>query len=233
MTAWPDSAAITAVAVLADGVRRSLFEFVRRAPASVTREEAAAAVGVSRKLAAFHLEKLVDLGLLSSATPADSDGQVGRRPKRYAAGELDLNVAIPARRPDLLARFLVDAIVSERQDESTLDAAVRVGREHGRAAGTRERDSRRPGRLGAERALTFTRALLEALGFEVSHLPADSVRFRSCPYQPLASSEPEVVCQIHHAYLTGLLDGIKAHSIDAVLTSGSAPCCVELRPSNR
>ena len=47
---------------------RALYAYVRSAAAPVTREAAAEAVGISRKLAAFHLDKLVEAGLLEAGT---------------------------------------------------------------------------------------------------------------------------------------------------------------------
>ena len=58
----PDPA-IKAVAALSDDTRRGMYVFIRAARQPVTRDEAAASVGISRKLAAFHLDKLVDAGL--------------------------------------------------------------------------------------------------------------------------------------------------------------------------
>ena len=52
------------VGALDDDLRRRMYAYCRRAGHSVTRDEAAAHVGISRKLAAFHLDKLVDAGLL-------------------------------------------------------------------------------------------------------------------------------------------------------------------------
>ena len=52
-----DPGTLSAIAVLADDLRRRMYEFIRRADGPVTRDEAAAAVGISRKLAAFHLDK--------------------------------------------------------------------------------------------------------------------------------------------------------------------------------
>src|SRR3954447_12752442 len=110
MTGPPDPAVIAAVAVLADGVRRSLFDFVRRAPGAVTREQAASAVGISRNLAAFHLDKLVSAGLLVTHTGAAVSGRVGRRPVRYAPSDTDLRLTVPGRKPELLAEVLLEAV---------------------------------------------------------------------------------------------------------------------------
>ncbi|MDP8929787.1 MAG: hypothetical protein M3O70_14755, partial [Actinomycetota bacterium] len=78
-SAAPPLAALAAVAALADQLRRRLYEFVRRAHRPITREEAAASVGISRKLAAFHLDKLVEVGLLRAHyEPVGGIRKVGR-----------------------------------------------------------------------------------------------------------------------------------------------------------
>ena len=47
---------MAAIALLADELRQRLYRFVAAQPGPVTRDQAAAAVGISRKLAAFHLD---------------------------------------------------------------------------------------------------------------------------------------------------------------------------------
>lgn len=73
--------AMAALAVLGDESRRRLLEFVRRARRPVTREEASAAVGISRKLAAFHLDKLVASGLLEAGTAGTGRAGWAARPR--------------------------------------------------------------------------------------------------------------------------------------------------------
>ena len=105
--ALPD--AIHAVAALDDTLRRGMYDHIRKARAPVSRDQAAAAVGISRKLAAFHLDRLVDAGLLevSFAPPAGAEPRIGRAPKRYRASNVD--------DPDRLARLvnLVAALGAE------------------------------------------------------------------------------------------------------------------------
>ncbi|TDD62607.1 helix-turn-helix domain-containing protein, partial [Actinomadura rubrisoli] len=55
---------IDAIALLQDPVRRRLYEYVAAQGHEVGRNEAAEAAGVRRTLAAFHLDKLADAGLL-------------------------------------------------------------------------------------------------------------------------------------------------------------------------
>ena len=224
-----DPTSVDAVAALADPVRRSLFELVRSVPGAVTREDAAGAVGVSRKLAAFHLDKLVRVGLVAVDTAAAA-GRVGRRPRVYRlALATDVQVSIPARKHQLLATLLLEAVTSQRPGEDGVTAALRVSRERCRDGGSAERELRRPGRLGAERALSVLTALLLRLGYEPSRQSARTVHFRSCPFHPLAAEATEVTCGVHHAYISGLVEGLGASTVEAVLAPGSDGCCVELR----
>src|SRR5262245_52844434 len=108
----------SAVIALADSSRRALYEYVRRADHPVSREEAGQAVGISRGLAAFHLDKLVDAGLLEARheAPADQPRGRGRAPKVYEAASTGLLVAIPQRRYELIAEILADAVATEPND---------------------------------------------------------------------------------------------------------------------
>jgi predicted ArsR family transcriptional regulator len=225
-----EPANVDAVAALADPVRRSLFELVRSMPGAVTREDAAGAVGISRKLAAFHLDKLVRVGLVAVDTATAAAGRVGRRPREYRlAPSTDVQVSIPARKPQLLAELLLGAVTGQRPGEDGITAALRISRERGHEVGSAEREVRRPGRLGVERALSLISGLLLRLGYEPFRRNAHTVQFRTCPFHPLAAESPEVTCGMHHAYISGLLQGLGASSVEAVLAPGSGGCCVELR----
>src|SRR3954454_11151449 len=58
------AAHMAAVAALAEPTRRRLYDHVVRQAGPVSRDEAAAATDVPRATVAFHLDKLVDEGLL-------------------------------------------------------------------------------------------------------------------------------------------------------------------------
>lgn len=222
-------AAVGSVAVLADRVRRALFEHVRRSRSGVTREEAASAVGISRKLAAFHLDKLVAHGLLDVATAGG--GRVGRRPKVYAPSTRDIRVSIPPRRPDVLAELLLETVAADDQELSASESVLRAARERGRRIGANERAVRRPGRLGLERATGIVSAVLEREGYEPSSREPGDVELRNCPFHPLAGQQPELVCGISQAMVAGVLDGLETTTLQAVLTPAQGRCCVILCPS--
>jgi predicted ArsR family transcriptional regulator len=226
-----DRSALAAIAALDDDVRRALYEHVRAAGAPVTREEAAGAVGISRKLAAFHLDKLVELGVLRSGFGAASDRRVGRAPRVYEPGENDISVRVPERSPELLASILVEAVTTEQPGERAEEAVLRVARDRGAALGATERTRLRGGRVGAERALAASEELLAAQGFEPFR-EEGSVRLRNCPFRPMAGTAPALVCGLNCAYLAGLVEGLDAGDrVSAELAPRAGECCVELRPS--
>jgi predicted ArsR family transcriptional regulator len=220
---------MAAAAVLTDDLRSRMYAFIRRADGPVTRDEVAAEVGISRKLAAFHLDKLAAAGLLrtSFAQPGGLR-RVGRTPKRYEPAEIDVQVSIPPREHALLAGILVNAVTSTA-DDAAAQAAFRAARQRGRELGQAERTAARPGRLGAERALTAASGFLERSGFEPMRAAPTKVLLRNCPFHPLAAQAPTLVCGINQAFLTGFLDGLGAASATAVLNPGAGHCCVELR----
>jgi predicted ArsR family transcriptional regulator len=220
---------MAAAAVLADDLRRRMYAFIRRADGPVTRDEVASEIGISRKLAAFHLDKLAAAGLLrtSFARPGGLR-RAGRTPKRYEPAAVDVQVSIPPREHALLAGILVDAVHSTAGDTAA-QAAFRAAGERGRELGQAERTAARPGRLGAERALTIATGFLERSGFEPVRAAPTQVLLRNCPFHPMATQAPELVCGINHAFLTGFLDGLGAASATAVLNPGAGRCCVELR----
>ncbi|MCP2311902.1 helix-turn-helix transcriptional regulator [Kitasatospora paracochleata] len=231
-TTTPPLDGIDSVSALGEESRRRMFAFVRRAGRPVTRDEAAASVGISRKLAAFHLDKLVDAGLLRShfGTPG-TPRKVGRQPKLYEPTDAQITVTIPERRPELLAELLLEAVLTEGDGRSAADTAVEVSARRGRRLGELDRAAARPGRLGAERGLTMCERMLEAYGFEPARPGATEVRLRNCPFHPLAARAPALVCGMNHAFLGGYLDGLEVTGVEAVIAPTSGECCVRLRPT--
>ncbi|HEY7048291.1 MAG TPA: transcriptional regulator [Jatrophihabitantaceae bacterium] len=220
---------IAAVAALDDEVRHALYRCVRDARRPITREQAAAEVGISRKLAAFHLDKLVTVGLLRARY--HSGGRIGRAPKVYELSGDDVSVCLPARRPALLAEILLGAVLTTGGSERPDRAAHRVARDYGERLGAAERERVRPGRLGAERALALAGSVCERYGFEPGPSESGAVRLRNCPFHPLAARAPELVCGVNQQFLSGLLNGLGARGVDAVLEPSPGECCVELRRS--
>jgi predicted ArsR family transcriptional regulator len=222
------TAAIASVAALDDPQRRRLYDAIRNARRPMTREEAAREVDISRKLAAFHLDKLVALGLLELVDlPASVRRSVGRTPKRYQPSDGVVEVTIPDRSYDALAGVLID-VALETDDVETARVRARVAADHGRAIG-----ESMAGRFAAVPAsateLEQLEVVLDEQGFEPYPSDPGALRLHNCPFHPFAARATELVCGMNLHYLQGMIDGIGGESVSAVLAPRPGECCVEIR----
>ena len=209
------------VAALADPVRRSLYELVRRQRRPVTREEAAQAVDISRNLAAFHLDKLVDVGMLRARYEATQHPRGrGRTPKVYEATDDGLTLTVPPRQYELLATILADAVASDPADARA--AARERAAALGHALGVSAPDAGRP---SADRVC---RALAE-LGYE-PRPESGGIAVDNCPFHPLARRHAELICGVNVEFVAGLLTGLGCEDLRAELRPRPGACCVEVRP---
>jgi predicted ArsR family transcriptional regulator len=179
--------------------------------------------GIATRLATFHLEKLVDEGFVAATFDRAEDApSVGRPAKRYSPTDLELEVSIPPRRYDIAADIL--ASILERVTEATPPSGdiATVATEHGQRIG-RRLGRRAPG----DRILVA----LRALGYEPS-VRGDAIVLRNCPFRRAAEAQPEVVCQMNHAFVGGILTGLGSRSRRSVLDREPGRCCVVL-PLNR
>lgn len=207
-----------AVAALVDRTRRALFDYVRRQNRPVSREEAAEAQGMSRGLAAFHLDKLVDAGLLRARyqAPSGRPRGRGRAPKVYESAQEGLAITIPERRYQLIAEILADAV-----DEDPADAA---GAAHRHA---RQRGVDIGARLRGQHAEADVVGVLAELGFEPRRGAEGQVLLHNCPFHALAARHTTLVCGLNHAFIGGLVDSLAA-GLRADLVPRPGACCVTL-----
>ena len=130
----PDLASLSS---LDDPVRRRLYEVVTQRAGPVGRDEAASAAGIGRALAVYHLDKLVESGLLTAfyRRPAGRTGPgAGRPAKLYARSDREFAVTVPPREYELAARLLVQVVDSDRSGRSRAalrEAAHQLGAELG------------------------------------------------------------------------------------------------------
>src|SRR6266550_1869351 len=100
------------IAGLADPVRRTLYFYVAQSPGEVSRDQAARSVHIARPLAAFHLDKLVEQGLLEASyrrlTNRRGPG-AGRPAKLYRRSGIQVDVSLPPRQYELAARLFASA----------------------------------------------------------------------------------------------------------------------------
>src|SRR5204862_580394 len=194
------------LAALEDPVRRRLYLYVRSERRPVTREDAAAGAKVSRNLAAFHLDKLVERGLLVSryGRPTGRGGPgSGRPPKLYELADLTVSVSLPERRYDLVGSLLARAV--DGSPRRVRDRALATARDDGRRAG-KARAGGKSIRSERRRRAVLNQALA-ALGFEPTAGEGEVVLV-NCPFHDLAQEVPGLVCTLNQAFNEGLLEGV-------------------------
>jgi predicted ArsR family transcriptional regulator len=221
---------IAAVASLGDGVRRRLYEYVAGEGGSVGRDEAAAATGIKRPLAAYHLDRLVDQGLLQVhyERPAGRSGPgAGRPSKRYERAVDEVAVSLPPRHYDLAAELLATAVEESRSPETAKAlkrAAQRLGREVGDELVARA--GKLKGRDRDRRALT---AVLQDRGYEPFTDDDGVVRLRNCPFHRLAADHTDLVCGMNLAMMKGVTEADADLAVRPVLEPRPGQCCVAFR----
>jgi predicted ArsR family transcriptional regulator len=223
-----------ALHLLAEPTRRGVYLAVRAADRPLTRDDVAAATGIGRRLAAFHLDLLADAGLLLTdyaRPPGRSGPGAGRPAKRYRAAPVDIELSLPARRYDIAARILARA-VNEAPAGDTRRKALDVARDEGTRIGT----LRRPGgRMSKDATLDAAAQILADLGYEPQRETGDCVRLRNCPFHAVVDVAPDLVCGVNDALVGGLLEGLGGHrSVRAALDGAPPDYCVtvaERRPA--
>lgn len=214
---------VEALGALTDPVRRSLYAHVAAAAAPVTRDAAAAAVDVSRSLAAYHLDKLVEEGLLEAGFETDRPGGPGsgRPAKTYTRATAELAVSIPPRDDELAARLLAQAVETAGADDAARTAARAEGQRLGEEASHRLR-----GRAGDRRRLSALRDVLAERGYEPFDEGDGRVAMRNCPFDHLTGAHRELVCGMNLALLEGVVAGLGLDRARAVLDPQPGRCCV-------
>ena len=210
---------LSALRLLDEPARRRLYDWVAGQDEPVGREQAAAATGLSRALATFHLDKLAEAGLLDTSYRRLT-GRVGPgagRPARvYQRAEREFSVTVPERRyqnaADLFASAL-ERIGGGGPPAELREAAHEMGRRL--SSGVRSRS----GRTRLIRAL-------EGGGYEPVTDEHGTIRLRNCPFDSLTDTHRPLVCGTNLALAEGIADGAGASGFEPVLDSQPGFCCV-------
>jgi predicted ArsR family transcriptional regulator len=217
---------ISVVAVLDDLVRRSLYDYVSMQSHAVSRNEAAQAVGIQRTLAAFHLDRLAEAGLVdvTFGRPEGRSGPgAGRPAKLYRRAVAEHQVSVPPRDYRSAAELLAE-VVDITGAEPQLQRSART---RGAAAG---RAAKRQDVSGPDEDLVA--GALAGQGYQ-PYRDGPDIRLRNCPFDVLATRFPPLICGMNLALLEGLLEGASVTALEAALDPRPGDCCVVLRACHR
>jgi predicted ArsR family transcriptional regulator len=210
-------ARLAAVASIHDPLRRALFDFVSASATAVGRDEAAQSLGMARATAAFHLDRLVDDGVLTvefKRLSGKTGPGSGRPAKLYRRASEELLVSIPERHYDLAGSVLASSIEeSDRTGEPARQALARVATEHGRELG--------------KRAGSLQSALLTG-GYEPREAADGGTILANCPFHSLAVTHTDVICHANVNLLRGVAEGAEDTEHAIVFDPCDGRCCVRI-----
>jgi len=210
------------VSALGDPTRRRVFFTVREAGVLMGKDEVAEAVGITRRLAGFHLDKLVEQGFLRAEfqrRTGRSGPGAGRPAKLYALDGAEADSRLQVKHYDLLAELLLKAM-SDRSGEDPQEVLERVGFEFGRELGQAERDAgRSPSYSSTTDAVAGVVGVLTRFGFGATANDDGRITLRACPFEEMAKVDPQRVCGLDRAIWRGVLS---AFNPDATLSGASS-----------
>ncbi len=218
------------LAVLADPVRRALYLHVVERGGDVSRDQAARALRLSRALAAFHLDKLADAGLLDVSfrrLSGRSGPGAGRPSKLYRRSAHQTDLTLPARRYELAAKLLARATIES--GPAGAEALERAAAEWGAEIG---RDARERAGKGAEDARLIRAALgaLRQAGFEPRREAGGEIVLGNCPFDALRSEARTLICGMNLALCRGLVAGMEAPGWKVRFEPRPERCCAVFEP---
>lgn len=214
------------LAVLAEPVRRRLYEYVVAQPAPVDRDEAALGLEIGRPLAAFHLDRLVDGGLLEVEFHRRSGrtGPGAGRPAKFyrRAAERQVDVSLPPRRYGLAAEILADGLDRSKEPAAVagvLEAAKAVGEDLAMQVGP---PGWRDGLIG----------VLRSNGYEPFEEPDGVTLLRNCPFDALAEGHRQLTCSMNLALLSSIAERLPGAGLVAEPRPADGFCCVAFVPAS-
>jgi predicted ArsR family transcriptional regulator len=207
---------------LAEPIRRALYEYVVAQPQPVGREAAAVGVGVPAHKAKFHLDRLVDEGLLEvefRRLGGKTGPGAGRPSKLYRRSEREWSLSLPGRSYDLVGHILADGVERAVQGVSLDDALQAAAVD----AGTR---------IGSDAAGEPLVDVFSTHGYE-PRLDEDVIMLANCPFDSLAQRHTELICGLNRSFVQGIADGLGCNDREACLEPEPEQCCVKVRPRER
>jgi len=222
------TARASSIGTLADDTRRALYEHVSAQAEPVSREAAASAVGISANMARFHLDRLVDAGLLETEfrrlTGRTGPG-AGRPSKLYRRTRATISVSLPERRYDLVGHLLASAIERASVGGDPEATVAEVAHEEGRAIAA---SAPPPEEAAAE--LDRVSAVLAEQGFEPREEDG-ALTLANCPFDSLAREHTALVCSANLSLIGGILEGLDCPHLRAHGEPHDGRCCVAIRPA--
>lgn len=211
--------------VFGDPTRRNIYRHLRGCEQPQSASEVAEVFGLHRTVARAHLERLAEMDLVTTATRRRPGG--GRPAKIYAVSDARLEIMLPPRRYERLARLLLRLVHETLEPEVARTAAAALGRSYGQQtaeefAGS---DTRSPATLSPHAVMDWMDLAGYGATLSSNGNGKTVIEVHNCVYRELSQEYPDLVCAFDRSMLCGML-GVDAsvHTQTRALSSGDTYC---------
>ena len=223
----PIETAASSLAALADPIRRRLYRFVMGEPGAVSREQGAAGIGVPGHTAKFHLDRLVDDGLLDvefRRLSGRTGPGAGRPAKLYRRSRRQIALSLPQRSYDLLSTILTKGVEQAVADGTPMgDVTAQASRDEGLELGTAA--AREVPKGDSLKRLAWS---LQPHGYE-PRIEDERMVLENCPFDKVARDHTDLVCGLNREFVDGVADGLGCTNLAISLEPSPGRCCVSAR----
>lgn len=218
---------VSRLGVLAEPTRAALYSYVVEQTEPISREQAAQALDLAVHSVKFHLDKLVDAGLLEVEYRriGERTGRgAGRPSKLYRRSAIEVQVSVPPRQYDVLGSVMAAAVERAQQGEPLESALREVAHGRGRAAASSSAEA-------STQAAPLERLerVLGGLGYEPQQSDDEELVLGNCPFDRLAREHTDLVCGLNLDFVEGVIEGLDCAGVSARLQPSLHTCCVRAR----
>lgn len=194
--------------VLSDPTRYHIYEYIIKNHKKVSVQEIAEAFNIHPNVARLHLTKLEDVNMIVSET--QKTGKGGRPSRLYRLSDDVIQLHFPFRDYQLLSKIAIQTMM--KLGNAGKQALYETGKTFGKElVAQRLPHDKSPQQLTFAEKVEIIKEAAETAGFypvlEYNEKEQKMyLQIFNCPFKEIALQEPEITCQMHHAFLQGMFE---------------------------
>nr|WP_326480890.1 helix-turn-helix domain-containing protein [Virgibacillus halodenitrificans]CDQ35504.1 iron-sulfur cluster biosynthesis transcriptional regulator SufR [Virgibacillus halodenitrificans] len=193
--------------VLSDPTRYNIYQYLIKEHEEVNVNDIAKAFFIHPNVARLHLSKLEDIGMVVSYNLKSGKG--GRPSRRYRLSDQVIELNFPHRDYKLLSSIALEAFMELGEPGKV--ALYQTGKKYGQKLMENQHNNLQPQSITIENKMR----LLEDAGTLLGMYPSFSYNeeenvisfhINNCPFKEIASSNHTIICNMHQAFIKGMLE---------------------------